>query len=55
MHPDPVRYHFIGISFMGKEQCLCPFAFLGPLFSPVHDVMKQFFFILRQRYFVFLL
>jgi hypothetical protein len=55
MHAHPLRYLFVGAAFIGKEQCLCPFPFLGPMFSPVDNVAKKIFFILGQRYLVFLL
>jgi hypothetical protein len=32
-HADPFGYFFIGMPFVGKEQGLSPFAFLGSLWS----------------------
>jgi hypothetical protein len=54
MHPDPVGGHLIGTPFVGKQQCLCPFAFLGAVFPLVDDVMEFFFFFFRERYPIFL-
>jgi hypothetical protein len=55
MHPNPVGDYLIGIPFVGKQQCLRPFAFLGAVFPLVDNFMKHFLFIFRERYPVFFL
>jgi hypothetical protein len=50
VHACPLRYHFIGISLVGKQQRLRPPAFLGPVFAPAENIMKQFLLIRSQRY-----
>jgi hypothetical protein len=54
MHAYYPRRHFIGVSFIDKEQSLGPLPFLGAAFSPVDDAMNKIFLIFLQRYLVFM-
>jgi hypothetical protein len=54
MYPCPAGGSLIGIPFIGEQQCLCPFAFLGAVFPIVDNFMEYLFFIFRERYPVFL-
>jgi hypothetical protein len=54
-HPCPVSGYIIGMPFVGGQQGLCPFTFLGAMFPLVDDFMEYLFFIFRERHTVFLL
>jgi hypothetical protein len=49
MHAYRPRRHFIGESFIDKEQGLGPLPFLGAVFPPVDDVVKNIFLIFLCR------
>jgi hypothetical protein len=55
VHPYPVSGYIIGIPFIGEQQGLCPFTFLGAVFPLVDNFMEYLFFVFRECYPVFLL
>jgi hypothetical protein len=55
VHSCPLRYRFIGISLVGKQQRLCPLPFSGAVFAPIDDCRKPLPFRFGQRYPVFFL
>jgi hypothetical protein len=53
VHADPFRYRLIGISLVGKYQCLCPLPFLGVVVTPIDDCRELFPFRFGQGYPIF--
>jgi hypothetical protein len=55
VHPCPASGYLIGISFIGEQQGLCPFAFLSAVFPFVDNFTEYLFFVFRECYPVFFL